>query len=137
MRNWIAKRHVPHIRVSNSFFKHSFVSSWVSLDRRAAIRAMRSFELLDIYRPCVGGHNVFNSKGHSGSRFGQAPALPHDSWVQTSSCFFRAFIKVTWLLSRVLALKSKVLLSTSVVYSARAMFVVFTWTCSTANSKVL
>ncbi|KAH9989333.1 hypothetical protein BJV77DRAFT_688106 [Russula vinacea] len=33
----------------------------------------------------------------------------------------QSFYQVTWLLSRVLALKSKVLLSTSVVYSARAM----------------
>jgi len=105
------------------FLIYSFVSSLVLLyqTRRAAPRATRSFEHLDIYRPCVGGPN---SKRHQAPDFRAGPGTStHDSWVQTSSCFFGAFFEVSWFLSKVLlALKSRVLLSGSVVYSALAKF---------------
>jgi hypothetical protein len=42
-------------------------------------------------------------KRHSRSGFGRAPAPSYDSWVQTFSCFLRAFIEVScmsWLLTK-------------------------------------
>ena len=61
--------------------------------RRLLRGGLRSFHLSPVYRrtQCI---RVFNSKRHSRSGFGRAPALPHDSWVQTSSCFSRAFLEV-------------------------------------------
>ena len=66
-------------------------------------RTVRALVLVFIYRPCIGGTVYSTLKRHSRSGFGRAPALSHDSWVQTFSCFPRAFIEVScmsWLLPK-------------------------------------